>query len=1079
MLSPRRFRLASVAVALILAFSVGRTLRAELVSHYPFDGSLEDAGPGGNDGAFFGGDTPVFTEGFDGTENGAILFDGVDDYVQLATTNGLPISNAPAFTVAFWVKGPAQADKRVFSEGSSTDNNPLFNIGTPPSGTGQLNSFLRPGPGHRQSARTAYDDTWHHVAWVDNAGNVDVYIDGIHDPANLDYARVELLVDRVAVGGILRGAPCCYFNGAVDDLRIFDEALTEEEVQTLIPTPGCPEEGDTHCGGLELVEEPLGGVGWHVFQASATDDGADSGVYTFFATGPDGSTQQIGPQDDPMLEIYLFEGKNTVAVRVDDELGCFDRAEDDTCTLEVEVAAEPLCVSHWSFDGDLLDSGPGMNHGTFFGADSTTFTEGYDGTPDGAVLFDGVDDYVSFMQANALPIYGNRAYSVALWVKGPAQSDRRVFSEGSTANNTPLLNVGTDNTGATGSLDIFIRPSGTLVGHVKSNQVAFDDTWHHVVWVDDGGEGTMWIDGIRDAVMPTYAKPDFAALDTATAGGILRATPCCFYQGALDDIRIYNYALSEEEIVALVPEPDDCDAADTHCTDLSVVGPEGDVEGTWILTANGTDDGAEDPIVWTFLIDLEDGSEIQIGPQESPTAEIQLPAGAHSIRAVADDRLLCRDVAGDATCMTDVVVRTSVPAEVAHLTFDGTLADATGNGNDGMYVGEDPPPYVESFDCTPETALSFDGVDDYVELTPMDGVPVSSQRSYSVSLWVRGLPQADKRVYSEESAAEATTLFNIGTDNTGTTGAVDIYIRSTGGLNPHNHTHSTRTAFDGEWHHIVWTDDNGDAALFIDGERDETDFSYAKPALAVDVAHVGGVVRPTREPPPCCLFTGDIDEVRLFNYVVSSDEIAELYGEGPSHCCPVDGDTHCGGLAISGPEGGGPGTYTATATATDDSTDAISYTFSAQKGDEDAVVIGPQAEPTAEFELDEGTWTLTVAVDDDPECEDEAPDASCSEEVVVSPPGVGPFVRGDVDVDGERVLTDSIRIFGFLFLGDPAPECMAAADTNGQGVVDISSGIYLLQWLFSGGPDLPEPSTCGFSTVPSDIELGCEVPCTP
>ena len=56
--------------------------RAQLVSHWTFDGDLLDA-EGPNDGTFFGGDEPLFVEGYDGTENGAVFFDGVDDYVQI------------------------------------------------------------------------------------------------------------------------------------------------------------------------------------------------------------------------------------------------------------------------------------------------------------------------------------------------------------------------------------------------------------------------------------------------------------------------------------------------------------------------------------------------------------------------------------------------------------------------------------------------------------------------------------------------------------------------------------------------------------------------------------------------------------------------------------------------------------------------------------------------------------------------------------------------------------------------------------------------------------------------------------
>src|SRR5690606_22581216 len=301
----------ALVAALFVALPFGTSAFADLVSHFPFDGNIDDAGPGENHGTFVGGD-PVFVEGFDGTAEGALLFDGTDDYVDVAPNSGLPISNEPQFTIAMWVNGPVQSDRRIFSEGSSTSNAPLINLGTHNPATGSLNSFLRPGHGHRPSARTAYDSTWHHVAWVDNNGQVDVYIDGVRDPVDFDYARVVRAVDRVSIGGVLRGSSCCWFAGAIDDVRIYNHALTEAEVQALIPTPGCPEEGDTHATGLTLGKAPLGGVGPHVFEATGPDDSGDSLIYTFFVTGDDGDAIQFGPQSENTFEIKLVPGIYTV-----------------------------------------------------------------------------------------------------------------------------------------------------------------------------------------------------------------------------------------------------------------------------------------------------------------------------------------------------------------------------------------------------------------------------------------------------------------------------------------------------------------------------------------------------------------------------------------------------------------------------------------------------------------------------------------------------------------------------------------------------------------------------------------------
>lgn len=101
--------------------------------------------------------------------------------------------------------------------------------------------------------------------------------------------------------------------------------------------------------------------------------------------------------------------------------------------------------------------------------------------------------------------------------------------------------------------------------------------------------------------------------------------------------------------------------------------------------------------------------------------------------------------------------------------------------------------------------------------------------------------------------------------------------------------------------------------------------------------------------------------------------------------CPADGDTHCEGLTITAPEGGGPGIYEVTANATDDSEDRITYTFRAENADDGQVItVGPQdVLNTATFNLGLGTWDITVSVDDGTLCDDVADDAECSDVIEV------------------------------------------------------------------------------------------------
>ncbi len=81
------------------------------------------------------------------------------------------------------------------------------------------------------------------------------------------------------------------------------------------------------------------------------------------------------------------------------------------------------------------------------------------------------------------------------------------------------------------------------------------------------------------------------------------------------------------------------------------------------------------------------------------------------------------------------------------------------------------------------------------------------------------------------------------------------------------------------------------------------------------------------------------------------------------------------------------------------------------------------------------------------------------------------FRRGDINADYSPDITDAVYLLSFLFTGGPTPPCEKAAEVNGDGQVDITDGVYLLAYLFLGGPAAKEPSTeCG-------IDLSDSLPC--
>jgi hypothetical protein len=188
---------------------------------------------------------------------------------------------------------------------------------------------------------------------------------------------------------------------------------------------------------------------------------------------------------------------------------------------------------------------------------------------------------------------------------------------------------------------------------------------------------------------------------------------------------------------------------------------------------------------------------------------------------------------------------------------------------------------------------------------------------------------------------------------------------------------------------VVWGQDGTGHQLSLFALTPADNITYTSPVPLVKPA---GVLQFDLDPAGLGYVTfggrrrAAVDEIRV------GRTPAEVGVEAP--LCPGTGDTHCTGLTVDGT--GLPGHYTLTATATDDdgNDEPILFTFVIHKSGELDAVVGPrevaavagQAEDVLGLDLEPGTYTATVTVDDDGFCDDEAADATCTQEIVVDSP---------------------------------------------------------------------------------------------
>jgi hypothetical protein len=197
---------------------------------------------------------------------------------------------------------------------------------------------------------------------------------------------------------------------------------------------------------------------------------------------------------------------------------------------EVE-AYDPTLVAHWPFDeeeGTIAHDSVGTCDGTLRG---DPLWQPAGGIVDGALQFDGVDD---FILTNSIPNHLIKGpFSVFAWVKGGAPG-QVVISQRSGVN---WLCADTSE----GNLMTELKGTGRDVAILPSQAVIADGNWHRIALVWDGSHRTLYLDDLAVAE-DTLANLEVSekSLFIGTGNAMKSGT---YWSGLIDDVRIYNRAV--------------------------------------------------------------------------------------------------------------------------------------------------------------------------------------------------------------------------------------------------------------------------------------------------------------------------------------------------------------------------------------------------------------------------------------------------------------------------------------------------------------------------------------------------------
>jgi hypothetical protein len=205
---------------------------------------------------------------------------------------------------------------------------------------------------------------------------------------------------------------------------------------------------------------------------------------------------------------------------------------------------DPNLMGWWKFDEGAgekaLDWSGHGNHATLVGG--PTWIAGYDGE---GLKLDGADDYVVLPIGQVISSMSSATFTTWVNFSNTGGAWQRIFDFG---NGTGTYIFLCPRTGTTGPLRLAITTSGGGGESLIDSPNTLPSGWHHLAAVIKTGDMQIYLDGEVIAGGSTALVPSDLGQTGSNWLGRSQYAADAYLNGSLDDFRIYDYALSAEEI---------------------------------------------------------------------------------------------------------------------------------------------------------------------------------------------------------------------------------------------------------------------------------------------------------------------------------------------------------------------------------------------------------------------------------------------------------------------------------------------------------------------------------------------------
>lgn len=543
--------------------------------------SIIDGSSYGNNGTTSG--SPTWVSGRDGL---SLILNGSSQYALVPDSNSLDIGTN-RITLSAWIlptrAGDATQNVIKKTIGTTTANGYELSLAS----NGKVFVRFNGNSLYRVDSATDYPhngSAWMHIAATYDGTTIRLYINGVSENPKTATFTIAANSTSLGIGAEPAASPINFFQGQIDDLRIYNRTLSAEEIQglaggvdlSIIKTDNkvyaLPGESSiysivvanpstiTTVSGVTVTDNfptQLTGISWtcsagggSTCTASGTGNINDSVVLA-----PGGSvTYTVNATISPSASGVI---NNTATITP--PAGITDPNSSNNSAIDTTAirSGGALCGN----DSDLvicyqLDEGSGnifldgiqnavYNDGTLFNSPAwTTGTSGH------ALSFNGTSQYGFTPDENSLDI--ENQMTIAAWLKPGNNTTQSVITK-STNGGIGGYELSLSSSTAPVSQRIFFRinqvPNGDTYRVNSSTTYPTNGTWVHAAGTFDGTTMRIYINGVLEASVPANGVLiNTNTLPLSFGAQFDGSSALRWYTGDLDDVRIYNRALSAEEI---------------------------------------------------------------------------------------------------------------------------------------------------------------------------------------------------------------------------------------------------------------------------------------------------------------------------------------------------------------------------------------------------------------------------------------------------------------------------------------------------------------------------------------------------